>query len=271
MGTLVGSPARMDNFRGEVNAKGLDLIRSVITRDLGTEVAAAGQTFRPGQLVSRDASGFVVGATGVDVYGIAKFGRIPFGVSLVVDLPMTLTGTTAIATGKANISNVTVRSAANMGGTLYVGGGTDYNAVAVAGTIARDATTTIPDGATVYVTFTWALTDADFTYDGRYWQNQPADRTLYQEDRITVITDWARVFTVEWTTGDLGAGAGGVNSTYTLTGATSKLYCSAEGKFTNDSNSGARDFVGKVYQIPTAQDPYMGVTSQPAIPAAAGA
>jgi len=269
MGTLVGSPAAMAAFDAQINKKGLDLNRSVIHRDLGTEVAAAAATIRPGQLVSRDASGFVVGATGVDVYGIAKWGKVPFGVSVVVDLPMTLNGTTAVSTGKANISNVTVRSAPNMAGTVYAGGGTDYNVEAVAGTIARDATTTIPDGATVYVTFTYALTDADYNFDGRFFQNQPADRTLYQEDRITVITDWARIFTIEWTTGDDAADA--INSTYTITGATAKLYCSPEGKFTNDSGAGARDFVGKVYQVPTAQDPYMGVTAQPAIPASAGA
>lgn len=269
MGTLVSSPSAMASFDAQINKKGLDLNRCVIHRDLGTEVADAAATFRPGQLVSRNATGFVIGATGTDVYGIAKWGKIAFGVGVVVDLPMTLNGTTAVATGKANISNVTVRSAAGMAGTVFAGGGTDYNVVAVAGTIARDATTTIADGATVFVTFTYALVDADFDFDGRFWQNQPADRTLYQESRITVITDWARIFTVEWTTGDDTADA--ANSTYALTGANSKLYCSPEGKFTNDSGGGARDFVGKVYQLPTASDPYMGITAQTAIPAAAGA
>ena len=258
MGTLINSPAASAAFDAQINKKGLDLNRSIIGRDLGTEVAAAGQTFRPGQLVSRDASGFIIGATGVDVYGVAKWGRTTFGVSVVVDQPMVLTSTTAIATGKGNISNVTVRSAPNMGGTVYVAGGTDYTLVGAAGTIARVALGAIADGQTVYVTYTYALTDADFAFDGRFFQgNNPADRTNYQEDRITVITDWSRLFTIEWTTGDGAADA--VNSTYATTGTNSKLYCSPEGKFTNDSAGGA-ERVGKVYQIPTATDPYMGVT-----------
>lgn len=259
MGTLVSSPTAVAAFDGQIKKKGLDLSRSVIGRDLGTEVVNPTATIRAGQLVTRDSSGYIASATGLYVYGVAKWGSAPFGVSVVSDLPMVLTGTTAIATGFGNITNVTVRSAPNMAGTLYVGGGTDYNVVSAAGTIARDATTTIPDGATVYATFTYALVDADFNFDGRFWQNQAADRTAFQEGRITVITDWSRLFTVEWTTGDAGA-AGGVNSTYALTGAASNLYCSPEGKFTNDT-AGAPNFVGRVYQLPTAADPYMGVTS----------
>ncbi|APU88874.1 hypothetical protein Rctr197k_048 [Virus Rctr197k] len=260
MGTLVSSPTAVAAFDGQIVKKGLDLNRSIIHRDLGTEVVNPTAQVRAGQLVTRDATGYIAQATGTMVYGVAKWGSAPFGVGVVTDLPMVLNGTTATATGYANISNVTVRSAPDMGGTLYVGAGTDYNAVAVAGTIARDATTTITDGQTVYATFTYALVDADFNFDGRFFQNQAADRTLYQEARITVITDWARLFTIEWTTGDLGAGGGGVNATYALTGVLSNLYCSPEGKFTNDTAGGA-SFVGRVYQLPTAQDPYMGLTA----------
>lgn len=263
MGTLVSSPTAAAAFDGQVNKKGLDLNRSVILRDLGTEVVNPASLINAGSIVSRDASGYVVGATGLDVYGVAKWGSAPFGVSVVTDFPLTLTGTTAgqlLVNNQArgNVSNVTVRSAPNMGGTVYAAGGVDYTLVSGAGTIARSGGSSIPSGATVYVTFTYALVDADFTFDGRFWQNQDADRTAFQEGRITVITDWARLFTIEWTTGDGVAHA--ANNTYTITGATSKLYCSPQGKFTND-NTGAPDFVGRVYQLPTAQDPYMGVTA----------
>ena len=260
MGTLVSSPTAMAAFDGQIVKKGLDLKRSIIHRDIGTEVVNPTAQVREGQLVTRDSSGYIAQATGLYVYGVAKWGSAPFGVSVITDLPMTLNGTTATATGYGNISNVTVRSAPNMGGTVYVGAGTDYNVVAAAGTIARDATTTITDGQTVYATFTYALVDADFNFDGRFFQNQAADRTLYQEGRIAVITDWARVYTIEWTTGDAGAAGSGLNTTYALTGTTSNLYCSPEGKFTNDT-AGSPNFVGRVYQIPTAQDPYMGVTA----------
>lgn len=262
MGTLVSSPTAVAAFDGQIFKKGLDLTRSIITRDLGTEVVNPTATIRPGMIVSRDTTGYIVAATGLDCYGIAKWGKDAFGVSVQVDLPVVLNGTTASnltvnGQGRGNVSNVTVRSAPNMGGTVYAAA-TDYTLNAGNGTLARQGGGTIPDGATVYVTFTYALVDADYQFDGRFWQNQDVDRTAFQEGRITIITDWARVFTVEWTTGDGVATA--PNSTYSLTGANSKLYCSPEGKFTNDT-AGSPDFVGRVYQLPTATDPYMGVTA----------
>ena len=253
MGTLVSNPTAAAAFDGQIFKKGLDLSRSVILRDLGTEVAGPSADIRPGMLVTRDNSGYVQPATGSDVYGVAKWGKTSFGVSVNVDEPVVLVGTTPVNLKRANVSDVTVRSAPNMGGSVYVGASTDYTIVAVNGTIARVALGAIPDGATVYVTYVYQLTDADFTFDGRFWQNQDADRTAFQDGRITVITDWARLFTIEWAAG-VGVASG---LTYTIAGTTSKLYCSAEGKFSN-VNSG--DFVGRVYQIPTNQDPYMGVT-----------
>lgn len=263
MGTLVSNPTAAAAFDGQIFKKGLDLNRSVILRDLGTEVAGPSADIRPGMLVTRDNQGYVQPATGLDVYGVAKWGKTNFGVSVAVDCPIVLSSTNPVTPNAAfvtvngqprgNISDVTVRSAPNMSGTVYVGGGTDYTVTAGTGLITRNPAGAIPDGATVYVTFVYALVDADFQFDGRFFQNQDADRTAYQEGRITVITDWARLFTIEWAAG-VGIASG---LTYTIAGTTSKLYCSAEGKFSN-VNSG--DFVGRVYQIPTAQDPYMGVT-----------
>ena len=257
MGTLASNPTNVAAFDGQIFKKGLDLDRCVITRDLGTEVANPTTTFNPGSIVARDASGFIIGATGLDTYGIAKWGKTAFGDSVNVDEAIVLNGLVATNLKRGNVSDVTVRSAPNMGGTVYVSG-TDYTANLSNGTITRIGAGAIPTGATVYVTYVFALTDADFTFDGRFWQNQDADRTAFQDgtslNMITVITDWSRVFTIEWTTGT-GVAAG---STYSLVGATSRLYCSAEGKFTNVSGT---DFVGRVYQIPTASDPWMGVTA----------
>jgi hypothetical protein len=251
MGTLVSNPTAAAAFDGQIIKKGLDLSRSVITHDLGTEVVDPAATVRPGSIVSRNSTGYVIAATGLNTYGIAKWGKDTFGVSVVVDEAIVLNGTTPTNLAHANVSNVSVRSAPNMSVAAYIGGGDDYTAVAVNGTVARDATTTIPDGATVYVTYTYALVDADFNFDGRFWQNQPVDRTAYQDGRITVITDWSRVFTIEWASGT-GVATG---LTYAIN---DKLYCSAESKFTNTPGT---DFVGRVYQIPTALDPYMGVTA----------
>jgi hypothetical protein len=259
MGTLVSNPTAAAAFDGQVHKKGLDLARSVIMRELGTEVALGTTTFNGGSIVSRNAAGYIIAATGNDTYGVAKWGKNTFGTSVNVDEAIVLTGiVTPTNLARPNISQLTVRSAPGMAGTVYTeGAGNDYLENTVNGTVLRDAATTIADGATVYCTYTYALADADFDFDGRFWQNQPADRTAYQEGRITVITDWSRLFTTEWVTGDGLAAA--VNSTYTLTGANSQLYCSTGGKFTNDP-AGAVDRVGKVYQLPTQQDPFMGVT-----------
>jgi len=246
MGTLVDQESRLAAFNGDVFPKGLDLRRSHIHIDLGTYTALASATLRAGQFVSLDANGFVVPSAGAGTIGVSKWNKQQFGVSVNVDRAVTLVGTTATFVGRANISNVSVRSAANMGGTLYTGGGTDYNVVAAAGTIARDATTTIPDGATVYVTYTYALVDADFEFDGRDFRNQSNNDVLGQEDRCTVITDWAKLYTMEWDTS--------VN--YATAAANFRLFVSAEGKATSTAGT---DFCGQVVQVPTAQDQFLGM------------
>lgn len=259
MGTLASNPTAAAAFDGQIFKKGLDLSRSIIGRDLGTDIADPAAIIRPGMLVSRNALQYIIPANLSDVYGVAKWGKDNFGVSAQVDLALVMNGVvvtnlTVNGTGRGNVSNVTVRSLPNMGGVLYVGGGTDYTINTGNGTIVRVGAG-IPDGSTVYVTFTYALVDADFNFDGRYWQNQATDRTAFQEGRITVITDWSRVFTVEWATG-VGIATG---LTYGLTGASADLFCDALGKFSNVSGGGA-EFVGKVYQLPTAGDPYLGAT-----------
>lgn len=257
MGTLVSNPTAQAAFSGQIFKKGLDLPRCKILVDDGTLVADPASTIRAGMIVTRNSTGYVAPATGLLTYGVAKWGKDSFGVSVQVDLPLVLNGTTATnltvnGVGRGNVSNVTVRSAPNMAGTVYVSA-TDYTLNAGNGTVARIALGAITDGQTVYCTFTYALVDADFNFDGRFWQNQANDRTAYEEGRIAVITDWARIFTVEWTTGDGTANAAG--STYAINDA---LYCSAEGKFLNDSTGGP-NFMGRVFQVPTASDPYMGI------------
>jgi hypothetical protein len=247
MGSLNNGSPDLAAFTGQVFKKGLDLGRSTIGRDLGVYTADANATIRAGQLVSRNATGAVIAATGADVFGVGKWNKQQFGVSVNVDEAIVLNGTTPTNLRRGNISNVAVRSAPNMGGTLFTGAGGDYNANLTNGTIARDATTTIGDGDTVYVTYTYALTDADFDFDGRVFHNLGSNDVSNQDNRITVITDWSLLFNMEWDT----------SRTYALTGANSNLFCSTEGKFTNASGT---DFVGKVFQLPTAQDQYMGMT-----------
>jgi len=253
MGTLQSNPTAVAAFDAQIFKKGLDLKRSIFSRSLGTEVAGPAADFRPGQIVTRDASGYIQPCTGLYSYGVAKWGKTQLGNSLTVDKEMVLTGTTAISLGRGSVSNVTVRAAPDMGGALYVGAGTDYTVVALAGTVARAGGSAITDGQTVYVTFTYALTADDFLTDGTHWFGNEADRATFNAGRVAVITDWSRLFTVEWATGK------GVTEglTYALTGAPSNLYCNADGRFSNDP---VGDLVGRCYQLPTNDDPFMGVT-----------
>jgi hypothetical protein len=269
MGTLNSNPTAQAAFTGQVFKKGLDLGRCKITLDDGTLVAGPTATFNAGSIVTRDNNGFIQPSIGVDTYGVAKWGKTTFGASVAVDNAIVLASTnptpnaafvTVNGQPRGAISDVTVRSLPNMGGVLYSGGGVDYTVTPGTGLITRNPAGAIPDGATVFVSFVYALTDADFQFDGRFFQNQDADRTAFQVDSslrvITVITDWSRLFTTEWAPGNgIGAGNG---LTYTIAGTTSKLYASTEGKFINVSGT---DFVGRVFQIPTATDPFMGVIS----------
>ncbi len=253
MGSLIGSPAAQAAFDNQINKKGLDLKRCRINSDDGTNVADSAAVIRAGMIVSRNATGYVIPATGTDVFGVAKWGKTSLGISVRVDQPLVLSSTTATSVGRGSINNVSVRSAVLMAGTTYTGGGTDYTAVAAAGTIARVALGAITDGQTVYVTYTYELVDSDYQFDGLLFQNQPENRAQYNENRMTVIQGHSRIFTMEWMTGTAVA----TGLAYALTGATADLFCSATGKF---SNVAANEYMGKVYQVPTADDPYLGLT-----------
>jgi hypothetical protein len=214
--------------------------------DIGTYVALDSATIRAGQFVTYDANGFIIPSTGTGTIGVSKWNKQQFGVSVNVDEAVTLVGVVASNLARPNVSNVAVRSAINFGGTLYTPGvGNDYVVNAANGTVTRDPLTTIPDGATVYVTYTYALTDADFEFDGRDFRNQSNNDVLGQENRITVITNWARLFTIEYDT-----------SVNYGTAANFKLYVSAAGKATSAAGT---DFAGQVHQPPRADDPYLGM------------
>lgn len=245
MGSL-GTTSRLAAFTGQVYKKGLDLGRCKINNDEGTFVTTDAATLRAGQFVTMDASGFIVPSTGTGVIGISKWDKQTLGVSVNVDEAIVLNGTTATNLRRANVSNVAVRSAANMGGTLYTGGGTDYTANTTNGTIARVALGAIADGATVYVTYTYNLTDADFEIDGKTFRNQSNNRIQGQENRCVVITGWSRIFTMEYNT----------SVTYATATSNFKLYCTSEGKA---SSAAANDLVGRVIQLPTSDDQYLGM------------
>lgn len=247
MGTFNG---REEAFQIQAIPRGLDLHLSVINNDLGTYIASPAATIRAGAMVANGAAaGEIVQANATDVLGVSKHAKETFGYSVNVDEAIVLNGTTAANLDRANVSEVTVKSAPGYGGTTYTGGGTDYSVNATNGTITRVALGAITDGQTVYVTYRYALTAADYQRDGTVFHSEfgSNDSVSSAADRLTVIQGWAKLFTVEYDTAD----------DYALTGTDSNLYCDGNGRFSSAATS--NDFVGKCIQLPRSGYQYMGL------------
>lgn len=253
MGSIGLNGAQLSAFRSDMFATGLDLGRLKAEFIPGVYQTDPAAVIRAGMLVSLNAAGKLIPATGHDVLGVAKWNQMQLGQAVNADEQIALPLTTAIALRRSNVSNVAVRSLAGQLGTLYTGGGVDYTLNAGAGTVARVGGGAIADGQTVFVTYSFALVAADYQFQGKNFSNSLDDATI-AAGRLSVIMGPAMLFTTEYDT----------SKTYAMTGAGSDLFCNASGQFTNVA--GGNNFVGKVIQLPSAQDPYLGIrlTAQPA-------
>lgn len=250
MGSVgLGNTGDLGAFLNRLFPEGLDLGRCQINQALGVFVADPANTFRAGMAVMRNSSGLIVPSDGSDFLGVAKWNHATSLVAVAVDEAIALPGTTAVNLKHPTVTNVRVASAVKGGGTVYTAGGTDYTLNATNGTVTRAGGGAITDGQTVYVTYTWAITEADLTQmQGKnFWNN--SDEVSQADGRCTVITDAELIFTTQYDT----------SKNYALTGATSDVYASVAkpGLFTSDSASSAV-FVGRVFQVPTAADPFLG-------------
>lgn len=252
MGSVgLGNNAQLGAFQNRTFAEGLDLGRCQISEALGVYVADAAASFRAGSLVMRNSSGLVVASDGTDVLGVAKWNKATGLLGAKVDEAIVLVGTTASNLSRANVSNVRVASATGYTGTTYTVT-TDYTVNATNGTVTRNGAGAIASGATVYVTYTFQITTQELYQNQgtNFWNN--VDDVSQADNRVTVITDAELIFTTQYDS----------SRTYALTGANSNLYAATggglAGLFTNDT-SGSAEFVGRVFQLPTAADPYMGI------------
>jgi hypothetical protein len=252
MGSVgLGNNALLGAFSNKIFREGLDLTRSQIRENLGVFVADPTATFLQGMLVMRNSAGLVVPSNGLDVLGVAKWNHATSLLAVEVDEAIVLTGTNPSSLKRGNVSNLRVASAPAGGGTVYTVG-TDYTFSGPNGTVTRVAAGGITSGSTVYVTYTFVIPTQDLyqTQGVNFWNN--LDEVSQADGRVTVITDSELLFTTQYDT----------SRVYTLTGATSNLYASTaagkEGLFTTDPAGGAK-FVGRVMQVPTASDPYLGV------------
>jgi len=246
---------RMEAFRVSSRAIGIDLMRSQYTRNLGHFVASASSTFRAGMLVQLNSSQEIEicgngGAT--NPFGFAKYTKANTLYASVVGEQIQLVGVAATnlahsnlwvpgATGGVRVYNLTT-------GTVYTeGAGSDYTANYTNGQITRVAGGTIADGEIVGVDYQYTVTEQELKFEGRNFWNFLNDVDI-QDRKITVINDWSLIFTTQYDVAQTFA----VNDA--LTAGTSAA--NMEGLVTK---GGAGPYIGRVYQVPTPDDPFLGV------------
>lgn len=252
--------ARLAAFQSDLYAVGIDLGRSIINSDPGVFVAANTSVFRAGSIVAMNASSEIIPCTG-DItslpagvpLGIAKWNKATGHLGSQVDEQVTLNALVASNLAHGSIfpgaaGGVLVSSGAAGTGTIYTeGAGNDYIVNYTNGTIVRDAATTIVDGSTVFVTYLFTVAEQDLDFQGRNFFNMVDDVSV-ADGRITVITDWSLIFTVQYDH----------SLAYPIG---TPLYCdqtTKAGLFTTVSAAN-RPYMGRVIQNPTATDPYLGV------------
>lgn len=249
MGTI-GNTGRLAAFQSDVFASGLDLGRCEIQRDLGVYKAAEAATILQGQLVSLDANQEIILADAGQVLGVAKWNKASLGTSVNVDETHVVAAGVAVPLQRSNVSNVVVRAAPN-GGTV-IPAASNFTLNATNGTLTwanPPAGTAAPaNGATVYVTYTFALTATDYRFQGLNFFNRLDDVSI-AENRLTVIQGPATIFTTQYDTAQTYV----INESLYVGGTTAGL----EGLFTNQSSEGT--YVGKVLQPPRADDPFLGL------------
>jgi len=254
MGSVGLDSPRLGAFQSDVFPRGMDLGRCVILQDVGVYRAADAADFEQGMLVAQDATGNLIKAVSKHVLGVAKWNKTSVYTAAVVDEVISFpTVTATVELAHATVSNLKANTAADQGGSALAVT-TDYTLNATNGTMTRvdPGGGGLIVGAATYVSYTYDLATRDLDFQGRNFFNFTDDVSI-ADGRITVVTDASILFTSMYDTSQ---------NNYALTGTGKNLYCGGNtaalaGLFTTDSGEG--DFVGHVMQLPTADDPFLGV------------
>lgn len=242
----------MEAFRVSSRAIGIDLMRTQYTRNLGTYVANASTTFRAGMLVSLNSAQEIVVCDGVAPFGFAKYTKANTLYAAVVAEQIQLTGVVATNLAHANLwaaaGTGAVRVTDITGVTVYTeGGGSDYTVSYVNGQVTRVGGGTIGDGDLVLVDYQYQVSEQDLKFEGRNFWNFTDDVTI-QGDKITVINDWSFIYTTQYDP----------SQTYAVNDV---LLAGAVGDTKSGlvTKAGAGAHIGRVFQPPTADDPFLGI------------
>lgn len=217
---------------------GLDLQRTIPLRAPGTFQADPAASWQAGQLLTRNAAGLVVRASGSQCIGVAKWNKADALKAIELGEAVTLVSTTPSNLKHASVSDVKVTSLDGL--VTYTGA--DYVVNGTNGTVARSGASAIPDGDTVLVSYRYDVLAQALDFEGRNFFNFLDDVTIAQ-GRIAVLLDPCSLFTAQFDT----------SKNYAMHDV---LRCDANGNFTN---AGGGQIVGKVIQVPTADDPFLGV------------
>jgi len=263
MSTLNPYDPTLKAFQSDIFPVGIDLRRSQINTNIGVYVADPGSSFIAGQVLAQEANGWFnvcdgLGSAPINVpFGFAKWNKTNTLISDVTDEAQVLTGTVVNNLAHSNLFGspgpgfvrVSNQPTGTTGATTYVEG-TDYTINYTNGTIVRIGAGAIPSGATVYVTYQWYIPTSDLDFQGRNFWNF-LDEVTQAQGRISIITNWTLLFTCVYDPAQ----------TYTIG---EQLYVgdAASGKagiLTNQA--GGRPAFAKVFQLPSADDPFMGIVS----------
>jgi len=246
--------AQREAFQVDTIARGLDLNRSQYLTAFGDYVALSTTTFSAGMLVDLNSDQQIIKSLGVAPFGWAKYNKSTSFYSAVVGEYIQLNATTATNLAHANLLTAAggaagVRVAAALTSTAWVET-TDYTVSYTNGTITRaGGGSLLADGAYVYVNYQYAMTAQELSDDGHNFWNFDDDVTI-QGGKVTVITGDAILFTTAYdpaqtyTVGlqlEAGVAADNLTGYVTVAGGT--------GTFN----------VGTVFQVPTPDDPYLGI------------
>jgi hypothetical protein len=244
----------MERFRGGRLPWGIDLGRSQFDDNFGHWMADSTTTFTSGMLLQLNSNGEVVRSVGTEPFGWARMNKTSSLYAAVWGERIQLTGTTATTLANTNlraaaggVAGVLVSSAINGGTTYTEGAGSDYVVNYTNGTVTRTAGSTIGSGAYVYVSYQYLIPTTQLRFEGKNFYNH-FDEVTQNGRKVSICTGPGLVFTTMFDPAQTYA----VNDALTA-GTTAEVL---EGYVTK---GGAGAFIGNVFQVPTAADPFMGI------------
>jgi len=241
---------RREAFRVDVIPQGLDHQRTQPMKCFGDHVAHDGADFLAGMLVDLNATGEVIRSVGVAPFGWTKYNKSNSFFAPVIGEYIQLVG--AVAT---NLAHAGLRSAAgallgvrvyDIAGTVFTEG-VNYAISYVNGTVTRVGAG-IPSGGFVFVDYQYALTSQELMDRGGNFWNMLDDVTV-QSGKVSVISGPGSIV---YTTAFDAHQTYDINDLLTA-GTTAEVL---EGYVTI---GGAGLAVGRVVQVPTPDDPFLGI------------